>query len=231
MKTKFTTIATLALITLSTSGCGLSKTNGVMESKSTTMGSSGASNPQAPTVIPYNPSTPAPSTPPSQSAFVPMFTQQFEITGLGGTKTTQVIPLPQTDNVLRIRVRAGSALPIGAVGGQPYSNFTASYSCISYVIKVAGQSVQTQTLSPNGGGYACAGASQTQEIDLSDRVRNNPGNLTLEVTNPRYDYYCDLLITGRMYVPNPSQYFNVYCPSFPVYQNHRVSGTIEIMTN
>lgn len=180
---------------------------------------------------------------PSSVPTYPKITTSFELNGVNGNKTSyntneqglQII----TENVLKVTVRAGQAAPNSLNNGSS-SPFTANYSCVSYLITVGGRSVRTKPLRVGSQPSPyCPDAVAEQTIDFSDRT--GPGNdLSVRVTEPRYDFYCQMWYSCQMYPNNttytcyysfPYSYYNSYCPTRAVYQTHTVTGELEIQVN
>lgn len=187
-----------------------------------------APSPQPYTYTPPPSASPTPSPSPSPApAFMPAYTFSFSMTGSNGAAPTYTASGINTDNVLKIRVNSGPASNLTVPN--LYSNFTANYSCISYTISVLGRTVVTQTLSvPNGDPHfsQCPGAPQNQVIDFSDRLSPGHGPVSVQVTAARYDFYCQLWFRGWV----PGDYY-MYCPMRTVYQNHTVTGSLDIQVN
>lgn len=167
-------------------------------------------------------------------------TASFSLNGVNGVVTAydtrndsiQIV----TDNLLQVRIRAGQAGPLTLPNGN--TPFTANYSCVSYLVTVNGRSVRTQPLLANGQPSPyCPDGVPEQTIDFSDRVSPGSGTLYVRVTEPRYDFYCQLWIACQPFPyyagcagfgPN---YQNLYCPTRVVYQTHTVTGDLDILTN
>lgn len=170
-------------------------------------------------------------------------TANFSLTGVGGTKTfyntgSDGIYIV-TDNLLQVRVRAGQAGPLTLNEGS--TPFTANYGCVSYLVTVGGKSVRTKPLLANGQASAyCPDGVAEQTIDFSDRLSSGGANLSVNVSEPRYDFYCQLWYacqtfpnstTYSCYYSFPYSYYNSYCPTRAVYKSHTVTGDLDILTN
>ena len=135
-----------------------------------------------------------------------------------------------TDSILQVQIVSGSAGVITTTVGS--SNFSATYGCISYEVTVGGQTVTTETLSVDGANNEnCPGAPDNQVIDFSSQLSEGHGAMFVTISNPRYDYYCNLVEEG--YIP----YYMAqdYCPLHTVYSSsygtHNVSGHMNVETN
>jgi hypothetical protein len=160
----------------------------------------------------------------------PPITYTFSITGSGGVTPTFTTPSVDTDSVLKIRVRSGIAGPISVPG----SNFTANYGCITYNVTVLGRTVQVGPLAVNGGSVACQGASDNQVINFSDRLSPGHNVVTVQVSNPKYDfYYIGCISYPWLYNAYPYGNYscNLYYPLYNVYKNHTVTGSLDIQVN
>ncbi len=172
------------------------------------------------------PSATATPTPPFDSAY----TFSFSVTGANGTAPTYTTGAINTDNILVVRINAGPAGQLSVPGF--YSNFTANYNCVSYNVTVGGRTVTTQTLAPQGSNSSytasnqCPGAPSSQVINFSDRLSPGHGNMFVQVSNARYDFYCELYFQGML-----SGQYNMYCPLRTVYQTHTVTGSLDIQVN
>jgi hypothetical protein len=190
----------------------------------------------------------------SNTAFVPAQTYDFEIAGAGtegSVPTTYTTPSFNTDNLLRVRIQAGTAnnlsLPSNVNGG--YSNGSGQYTCISYTLEVLGQSVMTIPLSADPRGCDSRifndpsnpmGTRQAQNsryldnsqtLDFSRRLGSGHGSVSIRVTGARTDYKCQLFLAGYFfYAGNPVTY-GMVCPMTAVYKTHVVGGRLEIQTN
>ncbi len=161
------------------------------------------------------------------SPTAPAYTYDFAVTGSGGTTPSWQSPLVETDNLLKVRVSAGNASRISLPSG--YSNFTATYGCVQYTIRALGQTVTTGLLSTGSASSSvyCPNAPTSQVIDFSSRLGSGHNSVNIEVTEVRYDFYCQMLMQGLI----SSMYYNTYCPSYPVYRTHTVTGQLDIQVN
>ncbi len=210
------TVAVTALMTtlLFAQGCGKSSAD------STTTASTGATFVGSGTSI-----TPTPSST-TTSSTNPAYTYSFTETGIGGTSATYTTPAILTDTVLQVTVTAASAGALSLATG--YSNFTANYGCISYNVTVLGQTMTTNILSPNPGyDENCPEAASSQMLDFSSRLTPGHGAVTVEISNPAYDFYCQMWESGYPGIYNPYTY-NDYCPLRAVYKTHTVAGSLSI---
>ncbi|MEK6704485.1 MAG: hypothetical protein AABZ06_01725 [Bdellovibrionota bacterium] len=149
----------------------------------------------------------------------PPLTFSFNIKGSGGYTT----PAIDTDNVLKVRIISGPSEKISIPG---YSNFTANYGCVSYKITVAGRSTVTSILSVSGFNGLCKESSDNQVIDFSNRLGQGHNSVEISVSEARYDFYCQLYMAGWVWGD-----MNMFCPLRTVYQNHTVTGSLEIQVN
>jgi hypothetical protein len=216
----------IALLATSLVACGGSSYRSTRQGSSD-LGGSGGGGSTGGTTAPGGTSTDTPD-----EGFMPSYSFAFNLTGTGGTQPTWTSGEINTDNILKIRINPGAAGNLSLPSGSavPYSNFSATYGCVSYQITVNGRSVRTVTLSVNGTGtsWMCPQAPDSQVIDFSDR---GPffGPVKVQVTQARYDYYCQLLVMGYI---NP-YYSGTYCSAqgYPVYKNHTVTGSIDVQVN
>ena len=175
-------------------------------------------NPSIPPVIPGDPS----------------MSFSFSISGNGGTRPNYTATGIYTDSILRVTVRA---MPGGALSlpGGGYSNYSATYQCVSYEITVGGRTVRTSPLAVTPGtSHHCPNAPNSQTIDFSDRLGQNPGAMSVRVANPMYDTYCSYFEAGMLYPYYWTQEnYNRYCSPglYTVYRNHTVSGSLDITIN
>ena len=198
----------------------------------------------------WNPN-PNPSSTPSGTPSYPRITAEFSMNGTGGNVTSFSTQgagiIVNTENVLKVTVRAGQAGALSIAGTSGGSSFTANYSCVSYLVTVGGRSVRTSPLLANGQpSAACPNGVAEQTIDFSDRTA--PGQTyNVVVSEPRYDFYCQMYAQYHnqcLYIMGPyenywygdcyswkSAYQGSYCPTRAVYKNHTVSGSLEIQVN
>ncbi len=144
-----------------------------------------------------------------------------------------------TDNLLKITIRAGEAGPLTLSNGTQ-NVFTANYSCVSYLVTVNGRSVRTKPLLAGGvaSSYCPTGVTD-QTIDFSDRLSAGGDAPVITISDPRYDFYCQIWYGCQTY-PNmyysqcqgfTYNYYNLYCPNKAVFKNHTVTGDMDIETN
>ena len=132
-----------------------------------------------------------------------------------------------TDNLLKIKITPGAAGGLNVPG----SGYVANYGCISYDVKVLDQMITTSTLAVNGGSSACPGAPTSQILDFTSRLTPGHGALQVQVSNPRYDFYCVSCYTFPWFF-NAYQYgCNMYCPLRPLYKNHTAAGSIKVQVD
>lgn len=159
----------------------------------------------------------------------------YNLAGIGTTGTLPskwVSAEVQTDNLLKVKVSPGAAggLNLPPINGVSYG-YVANYGCISYDVKVLDQTITTQTLSVNGGSFACPNAPTSQVLDFSSRLTPGHGPIKVEVSNARYDFYCQSCYTFPWFF-NAYQYgCNMYCPLRPLFKNHTAAGTLKIQVN
>ncbi len=144
-----------------------------------------------------------------------------------------------TDNLLKITIRAGQAGALTLSNGTQ-NVFTANYSCVSYLVTVNGRSVRTKPLLANGVASSyCSNGVESQTIDFSDRLTAGGDAPVVTISDPRYDFYCQIWYGCQTY-PNmylsqcsgfSYNYYNTYCPNKAVFKNHTVTGDLDIYTN
>ncbi len=103
-----------------------------------------------------------------------------------------------------------------------------------------GRSVRTKPLLANGVASSnCADGVAEQTINFSDRLSAGGDAPTVVISEPRYDFYCQIWNSCQTY---PNMYYsqcsgfsysnyNLYCPNRAVYRTHSVTGNLEITTN
>ncbi|MEK6577837.1 MAG: hypothetical protein AABZ55_01305 [Bdellovibrionota bacterium] len=182
------------------------------------------------------PTYPVPTPTPSPTdGFLPAITFSFSMTGTNGTTPTFATPSMNTDSILKVKVTAGPAqLNTGGSG------FQGTYSCLAVNVTAIGQTVSTVNLATAGAGSTattsqCPGAPHSQIIDFSNRLTPGHGPVSISVSAARYDYYCnEFWIYYMYYGPYGSPYGSnpgLYCPMHVVYQNHVISGNLDIQVN
>ncbi len=219
-------IASIAALPLALSACGATTYRGPADAPGT------LPTLPIPTTLPTDPTTTgAPST-----------TASFSMNGVGSAQPSWSSAgrvSISTDNVLKIKITAGQAGALTLSSGGT-NVFTANYSCVSYVVTVNGRSVRTKNLLANGvASTYCPDGVTDQTIDFSDRLSAGGDAPTVVVSDPRYDFYCQIWHGCQTY-PNmyysqcsgfSYNYYNTYCPSRAVYKTHSVTGNLEIYTN
>lgn len=168
------------------------------------------------------------STGTSGSDQYPAITTSFTLTGSNGTTPNYSFTVA-TDNLLRVKVTAGAATNV-----IPGSNFSATYSCVSYNVTALGQTLSTGTLSVNGGNSICPNAPTNKTLDFSSRLTSGHQSVTVTIQATGYDFYCQSCLTYPwLFNAYPYGYYscNMYCPLHTVYQNHGVTGSMDIQVN
>jgi hypothetical protein len=164
---------------------------------------------------------------------LPTETYAFTLTGNGGTNTTFSVDNINTDTILKVKIIAGSAGQLSLSSGS-YSNFTASYKCVRYTITALGRSVQSKVLAVDGGDSVfCPGAPTEETINFSNRLTTGHGDITIAVSAPSYDFYCQMARTSCGTNSSCLYYSgcNLSAPMRTVYKNHTVTGSIAVQTN
>ena len=151
----------------------------------------------------------------------PALSYSFSLDGTGGNVTSYQTPTFNTDTILKVRITGGPAGPITV----PNSNFSMNYYCVGYTVTVLGQTVATKPLAVNGGNPSLCPDTQ-QVIDFSSRLIPGHGPVSISVTAPRYDYYCELYWNGMI-----SGTPQMYCPLHTVYKTHTVTGQLDVQVN
>lgn len=209
--------------------------------------------------------TPNTGTDPTFKASLPIM--QFELNGNGGTNTiwpttntasssysanyASGFPV-YTDSKLRIRISARSAgnVSLPSDSQWKYSNYQASYYCVSYVILVNGAAVGTRVLSTNGvGSMVCPYAPTNEVIDVSNLLTSGNGDpIRVQITGPRSDWYCAWLASSTSNWTNYNWWMSNYGYNWQYYLNqvysescssslrdthrsHTVRGALEFETN
>lgn len=181
---------------------------------------------------PYPTITPTPV--PTENPLPPIM-ETFTITGSLGTQPVASVEV-DTDNLLKVKITPGAAGPLADPNQS--SNFTANYGCVSYTITVLGRT-EHPTLRVGAGSPACPGAPESYTIDFSNRLSPGHNSVTVQVSNPRYDfYYLSCVPQPWLYGVSPYQpfyYIESECRTkygmYNVYKNHTVTGTLEIQVN
>jgi hypothetical protein len=164
----------------------------------------------------------------------------FSFTVTGGTRPESVYETPtiHTDTKLRVRVNSGSAGQVRPLDGS-YSNYNASYNCVSYTLEIGGRTFQTNYLNAPGSTADCgtSGKPTSQILDLSSFLTPGLGGFSIKVRALHYDaYYQGCLWDPYRYGVNPFQFsWQQSCKSMyfqrSVYQTHTVTGSIEVEVN
>lgn len=178
-------------------------------------------------ILPTAPDTGSGTNTGTVEALYPTYTGSFAITGSGGAQPTYTATI-NTDTVLKIRIKAGLA------GKNTGSNFSANYGCVTYTVKVMGETVATKVLSPGGTDSVCPGAPTEEVIDFSHRLVPGHGAVAIEISSPQTNFQC------RDCYANPWNYYaypygpyscNLYCPVRNALSMHVATGTLEVETN
>jgi len=158
----------------------------------------------------------------------PPITTSFTVTGSSGSNPSYSTTV-STDNLLKVRVNAGAATNV-----IPGSNFSATYGCVSYNVTALGQTLSTGTLAVNGGNAICPNAPTNKILDFSSRLTSGHQSVTITVQATGYDFYCQSCVSYPwLFNAYPYGYYscNMYCPLHTVYQNHGVTGSMDIQIN
>ena len=126
----------------------------------------------------------------------------------GGAQTTYTTPTFSTDSTLIVQVTGNG----GGTVTIPNENFSMNYYCVGFNITVLGETRSTGPIGVNGGNESECPNSYVN-LDFSSRLTAGHGPITVEVSNPEYDYYCELWYDGRIAGTE-----NMYCPLHTVYQ-------------
>jgi hypothetical protein len=257
-KTPWTTLMPLAALAALASACGGAPETQLQRNAQNELPNPTVTNLPAPAPTPAPTQTPNLSTDPTFRSDYP--TQQFELTGNGGNKP--IWPAEDgaypdgfpvyTDTKLRIRIsaRAAGNVSLPSDSQWKYSNYQASYRCVSYVIMVNGAVVGTRVLATDGvGSILCPYARTNEVIDVSRFLTpGQEGPIHVQVTGPRTDWYCGWLASSTSnwtnylwwmsnYGWNWQYYFNqMYAESCTAslrdsHRSHTVRGAIEFEVN
>lgn len=161
---------------------------------------------------------------------LPPITSAFSLTGQGGTTPTFSMTV-STDDLLKVKITPGAAGQISVPG---YSNFSSTYNCVSFRVKILGQTVDTGTMQVNGGNSLCANAPTSKTLNLSNRLTAGHGDITIDVEASGYDFYCQSCLTMPWLYgayPYGNSSCSLYCPSHTVYRTHTVTGTVSVQVN
>jgi hypothetical protein len=222
----FQMIGIVALSAALLTSCGSSRYAEVNSGKSSAQ-SSVTDGSLIPTPTPTP--TPTPSPTPTSTDLYPPITTSFTLTGSGGSSPSYSYTPPATDNLLKIRVKAGAATNV-----IPGSNFSATYECVSFNVTALGQTLSTGTMSVSGGNSICPNAPTTKDLDFSSRLTSGHQSVTITVQATGYDFYCQACLNYPwMFNAYPYGYYscNLYCPLKTVYMNHGVTGSMNIQIN
>ncbi|OFZ80689.1 MAG: hypothetical protein A2583_10500 [Bdellovibrionales bacterium RIFOXYD1_FULL_53_11] len=206
---KYIVIALAAIASASLAGCG------DQAYQETPVDTATAASP----VTPSSSTTTTETTTETETTTLPALTFSYEVTGASGVDPVDSFGNILTDNILKVKVVAGTAGQIRLSDGT-YSNWSAAYQCVQYKISALGQTVTTQVLAVDGGNsYICPGAPSEQTIDFSSRLTSGHGAVTVTVQAYRYD---SCLNYGYNFGG---------CAMHTVYYTHTVTGTLDIQTN
>jgi hypothetical protein len=150
------------------------------------------------------------------NAFSPAFGFDFAVTGQFGASPSSTT-----------RVYAGKTLKvrISALAAEASSLGTAApYGCVQYQVSAGGLTLKTQILAvPGMNNSLCAGAPQSQVLDLSSALVPGTGDIDVTVSASGYDYFCQLVENGALSL----SYEAVSCPVRSVYRTHVVRGVAD----
>ncbi len=236
MKREFIVFLILGVLASATlSSCGSTSFNASKQVSNNNGGGGGGNN---------NPPPPEPPV-----SFFPNLSYSFGVTGNAGTTpkwTSDVVP--GVDTLLKVRVKA---LSNGYVNIPGYTNYSINPGCMEYRVGIKNASnpsaipvsITTPILeAQNGASPACEQYAAQANIqlkteyvyDFSAAIVGQAGPWVVEVSNPRYDYYCQLYPNTWIWIGywwNQLGSIGSNCPLRNVYQNHLVEGSIEIQTN
>jgi hypothetical protein len=218
-KIQITVIASLAAIALLT-GCGGTP----YQSSTTTTTSTGSTSTTTSTGTSTTTSSDGSTT---TTDTAPDISTSFSLNGPGGT-TTSYSTTVNTDNTLNVEIIAGGA---GQMSLSGYSNYEATYGCISYEVSALGTTQQTGTLAVSSNydvSFNCYGAPTSTVLDFSSSLSPGHGDITVTVTPVGYDFYCQ-------YCEDYPSLFGYacsgYCPLHSIYKSHTVTGTMVIQVD
>lgn len=169
------------------------------------------------------------STPVDPGNTLPPITSSFTVTGAQGQTPSHEFTVT-TDNLLKVKVIAGPA----SQATIPGSNFSASYNCVRFRVTVLGQSTDTGLLSVGNGGYACQGSPSEKTLDFSSRLTAGHGAVTIKIEATGYDFYwqgCSSYPWLYGAYPYGPYSCNNYYPTYTVFKNHTVTGTLSVQVN
>jgi hypothetical protein len=162
--------------------------------------------------------------------FVPTVSASFSIQGYSGTASVATLPAVNTDNLLRLRVIPLQTEQVSNTGYSP------PIQCVDFLVTVSGlgSPIRTKlvTFAPNGA--PCPGAYQNQFVqgyhgdivDFSSRLTPGHGPLSITISQVRSTWNCQWWYQGYVYGP-----YNGVCPAQALYTNHKVTASVEVMTN
>ena len=164
-----------------------------------------------------------------------------------GSAPTTVTTALHTDTKLIVKVNAEAAGVINAPGTP--SNFAAEYHCVQFnvTLQVNVNGTWTTLGSQNtsslnvAGTAGCTGGVASQSIDFSAYMTPGHGDVRVQVTSLKTDFYCILynkcLADAQTYYsyacyfarqPNAALYA---CPVKTIYASHNVNGSLEVQVN
>lgn len=170
----------------------------------------------------------------STSNLNPTLNDSFTLSGGSvANETTFVMNNVVTDSTLQVKITPGAAAAVSVPG----YGYTADYGClqVSYTVSdttgIVDFTTTTQVMAVNGGSGACQNAETSDTQDLSNRLTPGHGTISITVSNPKYDFYCQLCYWNP-YLFN-AQYYgcNAYCPVRPLYKTHTATGTLSVATD
>lgn len=181
--------------------------------------------------------------------FFPSLSYTFGVTGISGTTPKwNSDAIPGVDTILKVRIKA---LSNGYVNIPGYTNYSINPGCMEYRVGIKSAtnpnavpvSITTPILeTENGASPACDQYAAQANLnikseyvyDFSPAIVGQTGPFLVEVSNPRYDYYCQLYPHTWIWIGywwNQLGSIGSNCPLRNVYQNHLVEGSIEVQTN
>jgi hypothetical protein len=165
-----------------------------------------------------------------------------------GFKPTTASAVLKTDTKFIVKINAEASGVISIPGGES-SNFSAEYHCAQFKVtlqsKVGGVwkdlgSKVTNNLNV-AGTSGCDGGVASQTIDFSAYMSPGHGDMRIQVTSLKTDFYCILykkcMADWQTYYsyacywarqPNASLYA---CPLKTIYESHNVNGSVEVQVN
>lgn len=149
------------------------------------------------------------------------FVDHFEISGLAGKDPKHVIPNVHVDgDSIQLGIDPGPAAETKLNDGAR-SGFSASYSCVSYEIRVGSYAVRTPVMAVNGGSQFCQGAPKSAKLLIPMRDLKKADII---VSNPFYDFKAQLCARGLPCQPGSAREIALQ----PAYKGHQFTGTIVI---